>query len=424
MTTKSLNTITSKCTQSLYALVALSAWVLMPTEVGAADKPAGKKVGLFGIADASVFLRYRLELVDQDGLSENATASTMQTLLAVKTGNTNGFEAFAEFRNVTNIGSENYNNTINGRTQYPVVADPESTDVDQAYLAYTGLKDTKISFGRQKLVWGNKRFVSKLAWRQNQRSFDGLFLESKLAKGFELKYTYAFNVNRAFTDNSPIGNFDGNFHLANLSYDVAGFGKLTGYGYSLDMGDAFSAALSTRTVGANFTGSRPVGSGVKVGYLIEAAHQRDIGSNPFDIGVGYFRAEPSLTVGDFKLRAGYEVLGGNGIRGFQTPFALLHAYNGWADKFLSTPSNGLRDKYAEIKYRIPEGSSLSGTAVTVAYHQFDSDVGDIKYGAEWDAAISKKLFGRVTALAKVAFYSADGFATDTTKVWFQLVTKF
>ena len=388
------------------------------------DKAAAKKVGLFGIADASVFFRYRLELIDQNGLPENAAASTLQTLLAVKTGNTNGFEAFAEFRNVTNIGSENYNNTVNGRAQYPVVADPESTDVDQVYLSYTGLKNTKISVGRQKIAWGNKRFISKLAWRQNQRSFDGVFLETELAEGLELKYTYAFNVNRAFTDRSPVGNFDGNFHIGNLSYDAAGYGKLTAYGYSLDMDDGFAAALSTRTLGANFTGSRPVGDGVKVGYLVEAAHQKDIGNNPFDIGVGYFRAEPSISVGGFKLRAGYEVLGGNGTRGFQTPLALLHAFNGWADKFVNTPGNGLRDKYAEIRYSMPAGSSLAGTALTLAYHRFDSDVGDIKYGTEWDAAISKKLFGRVTALAKVALYSADGFATDTTKVWFQLVTKF
>jgi len=385
---------------------------------------ADGKVGLFGIADASVFLRYRLELVDQDGLPENATASILQTLFAVKTGNTNGFEAFAEFRNVTNIGAENYNNTLNGRTQFPVVADPESTDVDQAYLSYTGLEGTKISVGRQKLVWGNKRFVSKLVWRQNHRSFDGVFLESKLAKGLELKYAYAFNVNRAFTDRSPIGNFDGNFHLADLYYDVAGFGKLTAYGYSLDMDDGFAAALSTRTLGANFTGSRPVSDSVKIGYLVEAAHQKDIGNNPFDIGVGYFRAEPSVSVNGFKVRAGYEVLGGNGTRGFQTPLALLHAYNGWADKFLVTPANGLRDKYAELTYRLPASSGLAGTNIIVAYHRFDSDVGNIKYGTEWNAAVSKKLFGRVTALAKVAFYSADGFATDTTKVWFQLVTKF
>lgn len=383
-----------------------------------------EKVGLLGISDASVFMRYRLELVNQSGLPENATASTLQTLFAVKTGNTKGFEAFAELRNVTNIGAENYNNTINGRTTFPVVADPEATEVDQAYLSYTGIEGTNISVGRQKLVWGNKRFVSKLVWRQNHRSFDGVFLESKLADGLELKYAYAFNVNRAFTDRSPVGNFDGNFHLADLYYDVADFGKLTAYGYSLDMDDGFAAALSTRTFGANFTGSRPVSDDVKIGYVIEAAHQKDIGNNPFDIGVGYFRAEPSVTVNGLKLRAGYEVLGGNGTRGFQTPLALLHAYNGWADQFLVTPADGLRDTYAEMVYRVPGESGLAGTVLTLAFHRFDSDVGNIKYGTEWDAAISKKLFGRVTALAKVAFYNADGFAADITKVWFQLVTKF
>ena len=43
------------------------------------------------------------------------------------------------------------------------------------------------------------------------------------------------------------------------------------------------------------------------------------------------------------MKLGFERLEGNGTVALQTPLATLHAFNGWADKFLSTPANGLRD---------------------------------------------------------------------------------
>ena len=43
--------------------------------------------------------------------------------------------------------------------------------------------------------------------------------------------------------------------------------------------------------------------------------------------------------------------------------------------------------------------------------------------AEWNALASYPLGKRFTLTAKLARYEADGFATDTTKLWFQIETK-
>lgn len=374
-------------------------------------------------ADLSLSFRYRLEHVDQANRSRNATASTLQSLLAFQSGEVAGLQAFVELRNVSNIGAENFNNTLNGRTEFPVVADPESTEFQQAYLSYKPSKQTKIKFGRQKQSWGNQRFVSALGWRQNQRTFDGISLESKLTDALDVKYLYAFNVNRAFTDDSPIGNFNANIHLSNVTYDLQ-YGIITAYGHWIDMNDAFALALSTRTLGAHLTGSVSLNDNVKFGYLLEGAHQKDIKDNPFDIGVGYFHAAPSITTGGLTVRAGYEVLGGNGERAFQAPLGLLHAFNGWADQFLVTPAAGLRDAYGEVRYSLPKNSPFGPANFIVAFHRFDSDVGNIKYGTEWNALISKRILGRVNLLVKYANYQADGFSVDTDKFWLQLATKF
>ena len=59
----------------------------------------------------------------------------MRSTLGYETGRLNGFGAFIEFENVTDLGGDNYNSTTNGETDYSVVADPDGTEVNQAYLS-------------------------------------------------------------------------------------------------------------------------------------------------------------------------------------------------------------------------------------------------------------------------------------------------
>lgn len=371
-----------------------------------------------------VSIRYRVAVIDEAGFDRTAVASTLQTLVGVKTGEAFGISGYVQFRNVTNVFTDRFNDTINGRTDFPVEADPEATELDQAYVAYSGIKNVTISAGRKKLAWGNNRFISDLVWRQNQRSFDGVFVDATPFKGVKLRYAYAYNVNRAFTDDSPVGNFDGNFHLANLEFDLGGLGDLTTYTYVLDQNDAFAANLSTITYGANLTGKQELKGGLTFGYVIEAAQQKDHTANPNDVSNAYYRFEPSFSYSGFKVRGGLEVLEGDGTVGFSTPLALLHAFNGWADRFVNTPANGLEDIYGEVSYTVPKGSALAGMRLVAAYHDFGAENIGQSYGTEWDASVSMKLFGRVNALAKIAVYDATNFSTDVTKFWFQLATNF
>ena len=54
----------------------------------------------------------------------------------------------------------------------------------------------------------------------------------------------------------------------------------------------------------------------------------------------------------------------------------------------------------------------------MAFHQFDSAVGDVEYGTEWNASVGFKI-GRVAVLAKYAEYEARDFGSDTRKFWLQ-----
>jgi hypothetical protein len=98
--------------------------------------------------------------------------------------------------------------------------------------------------------------------------------------------------------------------------------------------------------------------------------------------------------------------------------ATLHKFNGWADLFLTTPAGGLEDAYISVGRKFDKVGAARGLNAALAFHQFDSDAGDVEYGTEWDASLGFRI-GRVGLLAKFADYNARGFGADTRKLWLQ-----
>lgn len=106
-------------------------------------------------AGTAVEFRYRYEWVDQDGIAKEANASTLHSRLAASSGDFHGFSVLGEADNVTVIGPEDFNSAENGKTQYPVVADPKGSVVGQAYLKYSGT-DSHCIYGRQRVNISNQ----------------------------------------------------------------------------------------------------------------------------------------------------------------------------------------------------------------------------------------------------------------------------
>ncbi len=377
----------------------------------------------FEKGDAGLDFRYRLESVDQGGFSKNATASTLLTKLWYKTANLNGFSGYLEATNTTVVGKETYNNTVNGNTTRPVVADPDTTEFNQAYLQYAGDWGA-VKAGRQGVNLDNQRFIGTVGFRQNDQTYDAAAVILKPIEGMTALYGYVWNVNRIFGQDHPFGDLDTNTHLFNVGYKGFGPGQLTAYGYFIDLNDAPVFGLSSRTLGVRYAGKADVTSSAKIGYEIEYASQSDYKDNPADYSADYWHAGLSVASGGFTAAAGYELLGSDNGISFKTPLATLHKFNGWADKFLGTPGNGLQDYYGSLAYKVPGESALGGLLLKAVYHDFKSDIGDVKYGSEWDFLISKKLNKNFTASVKAAFYNADTHATDTTKIWFTIGAKF
>mgnify|MGYP003382071876 CR=1 FL=1 len=373
--------------------------------------------------DPYLDLRYRLEVVDQENLPEDAAASTLRIRGGIETDEWNGLSALVEGEAVVRIGPEDFNDTVNGRTQFPVVADPSDVLLNRALVRWRPHKSVEAVAGRQAVNFDNQRWIGSVDWRQNDQTFDLAQITVMPVEGARVDYFHAWRVNRIFGPDSPQGVWrDNDIHTINASYAVPSFGTVTAYGYFLDIPDA--PAASSQTLGLRFAGSQPVGAKAKLLYSAEYAKQRDLGPNPADFSLDYLLIEPGISVAGFTAKAGFERLEGNGAVALQTPLATLHAFNGWADKFLATPPGGLRDFYGDISYRFGEGSGLNGLTLRGIVHDFGATATDQAYGRELNLLAVYPIRSNITLLAKFAHYDADGFSVDTTKGWLQLQVTF
>ena len=356
--------------------------------------------------------RTRLEHVSQDGALLDALAPTSR-LRAGATWQAPGspWRALLEFEGVAGIGSR-YNSGANGATRYATVTDPTGAEVNQAALSWRD-EGWEISAGRQRLLFDNQRFIGNSGWRQNEQTFDALHLQFA-ARGFEWRYAWLDRVHRVAGDRARDRRarehaLDGHaLHLARATR----FGTAAAYLYLVENRTLPSA--SSRSAGLRWSPDPQA----RFGVAAEFARQSEWHSAGTPFSHDYVLLEATARLRGLAWKAGVERLGGDGRHAFQTPLATLHAFNGWADVFTTTPLDGLEDRYAGV------GGSWNAAKASwnVAWHDFTAAHGESsrRYGREWDASLSKALSPAWNALAKVAFYEADAFGADTAKLWLQI----
>ena len=359
-----------------------------------------------------VNFRTRYEDVSEQGLKDS-DALTTRSRLFYQSGAWNGFGFSAEFDDVTELTNNvDYRTAPAGDPNNPgtaVIADPVGTEVNQAFVSFTTFNN-QFKYGRQRLILDNSRFIGNVGWRQNEQTYDGVSFTNKSIRYTNFTYAYIKNVNRIFGENNiSQGDHNHNSHVLNASYTGFEAGKLMGYAYLLEVENPIAAkGLSSDTFGVSWQSA----TDGMFAYNLEYAKQTDAGAaGKFD--ADYMLAEGILNVSRFSFTLGYEVLGSDeGKYGFATPLATLHAFQGWADKFLNTPAAGVEDKYLNV------GTTVGGAQLLVSYHQFDSEEGSLDYGSEIDFSVSKKI-GAVVWTAKYADFSKGDVTSfkDTSKLW-------
>ena len=362
-----------------------------------------------GSGKSTMDVRLRVEKAD-DSVKKEATATTARTTLAYKTGDYQGFTGFIQFEDVTNFGQEKYNSGVNGKGTYAIIADPTLTQVNQVFIEAYGVK-----FGRQKVVFDNARFVGDVGWRQNDQTFDGLTYTNKVlipSTTFSVAYLNKINniVGKIIPISAPMLNVRytkvmGDFGINasafyyGVEYDVAKTDSFQDIGVKLD--GSFKDFLYE----ASFVQQSKYADGTSVAVP---------DSDYMDLQIGY-------KLGDFTIKAQQEVLGEK----FKTPLATLHAFNGWADKFLATPAKGLEDTNLKLL------AKYAGYNFVLAAHSFKTDVDGIALGTEIDASVAKNVNKNLSLLLKAAQYKGDTDAAkagvginDVNKLWLQAMYKF
>jgi hypothetical protein len=234
-------------------------------------------------------------------------------------------------------------------------------------------------------------------------------------ENLKLTYGYMTGVQRVFGDASPVGEFNMSNHILNAAWSFDPF-KLTVYGYFLEFdNEPVQSLLSQQTLGLAFAGKNGGFS-----YALEFAQQSDYAEGASTVDADYSLFELGYKAGPLTLKAGQETLGGDGVYGFSTPLATLHAFNGWADMFLATPPAGLVDFY------IDAGTTLAGLNLKAVYHDFSSDAGGIDYGTEIDVLLSRKFSANYSGGLKFSSFSSDSAPVyvDTDKLWLYFEANF
>lgn len=130
------------------SLVAFALLAVIPVRLAQADDQARSEPGLQSGGKLNLILRYRYELVDQEGFTKDAHASTLRTRLSYESPDFSDFGFLIEFDGLRPVGNDLFNSTRNGNTNRPIVADPKGTEVNQALISYKGFKKTVVRAGR------------------------------------------------------------------------------------------------------------------------------------------------------------------------------------------------------------------------------------------------------------------------------------
>lgn len=388
--------------------------------LAAAGPACAQTITLKPVAEA----RIRYEHVDQAGLPQTtADALTLRGRAGVQ-ATTGAFGATVVGQGTLAVADDYYDG-LRGAATRPLVADPQNVALYIGEVHYK-TKGFTLTGGRQRIVMDDERFVGNVGFRDNAQTFDAVRAEISPAKGLKLDVVYAWNVRTIWGEDgrgARARSIGGDNILANLSY-VTPLGTLTGFSYLVDQDEAAVQGfrLSSQTYGGRLAGSRALSKAAKFSYQFSYARQSDYHRNPNRYAANYWLADATLDVKGWKLNAGYEVLGatsGAALTSFQTPLGTNFKFQGWADKFLTTPADGVRDLYAGGGYGWKTLGPLSGVALLGTWHRFEADRIDQHYGDEIDLLASAKL-KKTTIAVRYAHYEAKRMATDTDKLWLQL----
>lgn len=409
--------------------------------------------------------RLRYEHVEQDGLqptnytnaanTANPTANrelkdadgiTLRSLVGWQTAPYQNFSFAVQFINVSKL-DDSFNDGTNGfringatnqnsKIEYAKIVDPDFTDINQAYIDWTGVKNTRVRLGRQAVNLDNVRFIGDIAFRQVMQVFDGISVFNKTITDTEVFLAHFEEVTQITTVQRG-----GDIDIANIRYRISPTEFLVGYGYlsnmdELGFGNAWfgagtlnnngranlTADQSNKTFGVRLDGTHPFNPNFRAHYTAEYAKQTDYSGGDKRIDAHYYKLGGGLGWDNFNMRIDQELLSSNdNLYAFQTPYGTNHLFQGWVDKFLATPRSGIKDTFVTATYRYDDFLFFADYHVINSDEDFNTVGGGAsrngnQYGKEWNAAVTYNVNKNIMTKLEYGKFTEDDHYAATPNV--------
>jgi hypothetical protein len=382
--------------------IATALWVLVLSAGPAAAQSGGRLI---------LEARVRYESIEQDGLPLRAQGATLRTKIGGESAPWHGLTGLVEIEDTRRLTAQHYNiavaggASLNGRTGYPTINDPQMTEVNRAQLSWKPSDRFSVIAGRQRITLEDGRFVASSLWRQDELTYDGL--RGDLAAGpWKATYIYLDRVNRVLGEKAD---WNADTHLLNASYAFAEPLRLQGFAYLMDFANAPTSA--NQTYGARLSGRVKL-DGAQVTYNAAVARQTDYRGNSPSYALDYYGGDVTVAYGIATGRLSYEVLEGDGRRGFVAPIGQQHAVLGWADAWSATGGtktfvDGVSDFNVQTVLRPKFKSALAANPqLIVRYHDFAAQRTGDSLAHEWDAEATVALTPRLSLGLQFADFQA------------------
>lgn len=348
-------------------------------------------------------LRVRSELDNRD--FKNLTPPNYYTLFRARLG--------AEFNPIENLkfyfqiqDARLFGEEKNNRNEFSTIANTKNLDIHQAFIQIDKflLDEISLIIGRQRLAFGNERFVGAVQWNNIGRIFDGGLIKIHLPKN----KINLFIMNTGETNIVPIsftpdefkfvrdaGQLFSGINWENIYFEKHLFEIFTYHQLNKNVSEPGYNDLSRFTSGLYGKGK----ISDKISYETDLAYQygwrrgKDISAYLFALNLAYNINLKPLS----SISVSYENLSGNKeyetiYKVFDLPYPTAHKFFGYMDYFMLIPLNtyqrGLQDIYARFNFNITEKLNSH-----IALHNFNLSEkldGEKQLGQELDLVVNWK----------------------------------
>lgn len=367
-------------------------------------------------------IRLRYQSLNRDNFAENGQALTIRFRGGLEVDLFDKTSALIEIEGTTAL-IDNYNDGAGNRPLFPVIPDPEGLALNRLQIISEIIPETRITAGRQKLALDDWRFIGAFPFRQNDQTIDAIRFETTAIGPGILDVGYFNKVHRPLGPDNIGGVFEGDSFF--LNYNLATvIGRVSVFHYATELETGPTGTLrhigSSQTTGIRVIGRRD-SEPLSIVWEGSYAKQSDYSDNPNNYSADYGLVELTLKPADFTLKLRAEKLGNDNGVSLQTPLASLHRFQGFADQFLQTPLDGVRDYSILFQYDFGSLGPLTDIKSFIRHHWFEADTDGRDYGREVNLSLKAKV-NKVGLALEYADYQADTFSSDNKALF--LTTEF